>query len=331
MQGSQSQKNKAGDKQTPAITAVIPAYNAAHYLPMTIQSVIDQSFSNWELLVVDDGSTDETAAVVQCYSEQDSRIQLISKPNGGVSSARNLGAQKASSTLIAFLDADDRWLKEKLSAHVDYMANHPHVGVSYARVELIDAEGESIGKLTNNIADQLLPQDFFYSNPTVTTSNMVIRRDLFLAETGFDGTMQYNEDVDLLLRIAIRGLGPNGERLPAQIAAIDRVLVQYRLHESGLSSTLSKMEAGWITLMAKAARSLPELVAKHYNAAYGAQLQYLSRQTLRLNLPASAGIGFANRALRCNGLSLFKNPKMIAIALLIYLKWVTFDRLRITI
>ncbi|MEO0769314.1 MAG: glycosyltransferase, partial [Cyanobacteria bacterium J06649_4] len=307
----------SGTSKCPEITAVIPAYNAAAFLSATIQSVVDQSYTNWELLVIDDGSTDETPDIVRRFSAQDSRIKLISKANGGVSSARNLGAKEASAELVAFLDADDRWLKDKLKVHVAYMRSHPEVGISFARVELIDANGISTNKLTNNIVNQLSPQDFFYTNPTVTTSNMVIRKSLFAAFDGFDAAMQYNEDVDLLLRIALSGH-------KYSISAIDEVLVQYRLHTSGLSSTLLKMEEGWIKLMEKAEKHDPKLVEIHYSPAYGAQLLYLARQTLRLNLPASTGIGFINRALRRNWRALHNNPKMLALALLIYFKWATF-------
>ena len=314
--------------QSPEISVVIPAYNAAAYLPETIGSVMAQSLQNWELLVIDDGSTDDTAAVVSQMAEQDSRIVLISQPNGGVSSARNLGAQKARSELVAFLDADDRWHSDKLKVHVDFMRSHPTVAVSFARVAFIDADGTPTGKLTNNIADRLKPQDFFYSNPTVTTSNMVVRQSIFLAAGGFDPSMQYTEDMDLLLRIAEQHVQQTEEQQGA-IAAIDQVLVEYRLHTTGLSSTLMKMEEGWVQLMEKAAVRSPQLVNAHYAPAYGAQLQYLARQTLRLDLPARLGVQFINRAMQRNAAGLLRQPRAIALAVLIYFKWATFNLFKV--
>ncbi|MEL6603515.1 MAG: glycosyltransferase family A protein [Cyanobacteria bacterium J06614_10] len=311
----------------PLVSVVIPAYNAADYLPETIQSVIDQSYENWELLVVDDGSTDATPTLVQRFHEADRRVRHVPKANGGVSSARNLGAQEAKGTLLAFLDADDRWLKDKLSAHVNHMSAHPEIGVSFARVELIKSDGQTTHKLTNNVVSRLQPQDLFYSNPTVTTSNLVIRRDIFLSVGGFDEAMQYNEDVELLFRVAFHSDQTGGLAL----AGIDDVLVQYRLHDSGLSSTLSKMEAGWLTLMEKARTIAPSLVEAHYNAAYGHQLQYLARQTLRLNLSARVGAGFMNRALAKSWPGLYREPKRVAIALLIYFKLITFDLFKISV
>ncbi|MEL6468755.1 MAG: glycosyltransferase family 2 protein [Cyanobacteria bacterium J06623_4] len=311
----------------PLVSVVIPAYNAADYLPETIRSVIDQSYSNWELLVVDDGSTDATPTIVQRFHEADERVRHVPKVNGGVSSARNLGAKEAKGTLLAFLDADDRWLKDKLLTHVNYMSAHPEIGVSFARVELIKSDGQTTHKLTNNVVSRLHPQDLFYSNPTVTTSNLVIRRDIFLSVGGFDEAMQYNEDVELLFRMAFYSDQTSGQAL----AGIDNVLVQYRLHDSGLSSTLSKMEAGWLRLMEKARTVAPSLVETHYNAAYGHQLQYLARQTLRLNLSARVGVGFMNRALVKGWPGLYREPKRVAIALLIYFKLITFDLFKISV
>ena len=305
------------------VSVIIPAYNAAHFLPEVIQSVLDQSYRNWEMLVIDDGSTDRTVEIVKEYCEKDDRVHLISKLNEGVSKARNLGVQLAKGELVAFLDSDDLWLSEKLLSHVEFMGQHPKVAVSFARVELIETNGKSTHKLTNNIADNLQPQDLFYSNPTVTTSNLVIRKSVFEQLNGFDDTMKYNEDVDLLFRLSLDAKW--------KIEGIDQVLTQYRLHSSGLSSTLHKMEDGWVKLMNKARQAAPQLVDEHYSAAQAAQLQYLARQTLRLDMSAFLGVSFINRALASNWQNLFKNPKLIALAFFIYLRLATFNIIKFSV
>lgn len=305
------------------ITVVIPAYNAAKFLPQVIQSVVEQSYKNWELLVINDGSTDNTAEIVDHFCKLDNRVRLISKENGGVSVARNLGAELAKGELIAFLDSDDLWLEDKLLVHYEYMSEHPNVGVSFSRVELIKTNGESTKKVTDNIVDSLQPQDLFYGNPTVTTSNLVIRKAVFQELHGFDKSMQYNEDIDLLFRLAFQKKW--------SIEGIDKTLVKYRLHSSGLSSTLKKMEDGWVTLMQKAHQHAPDLVDEHYNSAKSAQLQYLARQTLRLNLSALTGVSFINRALLSNWWSIFRNPKSILLTLLVYLKLITFNLFKFSI
>lgn len=310
-------------KITPSISIVIPAYNSAKFLPEVIQSVLKQTYQNWELLVIDDGSTDNTATLVNNYCQQDPRIRLISKKNGGVSSARNLGVELATSELIAFLDSDDLWLPDKLSVHIEYMNNHPEVGVSFARVELIDPQGKSTGKLTANLVDNLQPYTFFYTNPTVTTSNVVVRKSVFQSSGGFDKTIKYSEDIDLLFRIAFQS--------DWKIEGIDQTLIQYRLHSSGLSSDIIKMKEGWFKLMDKARQEAPNLVDKHYRAAEAAHFQYWAKQTLRLDISPFVGVSLINRALGSSWKNVHQKPKLIALTALIYLRLITFNMVRVKI
>ncbi|MBE9012065.1 glycosyltransferase [Pseudanabaenaceae cyanobacterium LEGE 13415] len=293
------------------VSVVIPAYNAAHLLSDAIDSVLAQSFTDWELWIVDDGSTDHTQEVVNAYD--DDRIKLISQSNRGVSSARNHGAIRSQGELIAFLDADDRWLPEKLSVHVEFMDSHPEVQVSFARVEFLTVEGVPTNKFTNCPLTNLSAADFFYLNPTVTTSNVVIRRELFEKLQGFDHTINYSEDIELLFR-SMQNYG-------ALIEGIDRVLVRYRVHNTGLSSTLYRMEEGWHKLIEKARLMNPELVDRHYASAYASYLQYLARQTLRLKSPASIGVDFVNRAFKSDRTFILKQPKFLFVSIVVYLKF----------
>src|SRR5687767_2791669 len=96
----------------------MPAYNAEQFVAESIQSVIDQSYENWELLVVDDGSTDKTAEIALGFKAKDSRVKYILQPNGRQAKARNTGVQDAGGTLVALLDSDDVWMPEKLQRQV---------------------------------------------------------------------------------------------------------------------------------------------------------------------------------------------------------------------
>lgn len=308
---------------SPLVSIVTPAYNAAAFLSETIRSAQQQSYRQWEMLVVDDGSTDETAAVVQQYAAKDSRIRLISQANRGVSAARNNGVSEANGELIAFLDADDRWLPEKLAIHVEFMRSHPQASASFAKAELIRYDGTTTHRHTNNFAQCVAVQDILYNNPTITTSNIVIYKSVFQTLGGFDESMGHDEDIELLFRLA--------HHLDFTLMGIDRILLQYRLCEDGLSSNLNKMEAGWMTLMEKARQSAPDLIEQHYNDAHSAKLQYLARKSLRLNMPAAVGKGFIDRAIAYRWKSLYKQPKLIVIALLIYFKLITFDRVSVSI
>ncbi len=111
---------------------VVPAFNAAATLPETLDSLSAQSFGDFEIIVVDDGSTDGTAAVAEAHAKGDRRVRIVQQNNRGLAGARNTGIAHARGALIGFCDSDDRWMPDKLDAHVLHLATSPHVGLSYA-------------------------------------------------------------------------------------------------------------------------------------------------------------------------------------------------------
>src|SRR5437867_2556724 len=117
----------------PCVSVVIPVYNGERYLADAIQSVLDQTYENFEVIVVDDGSTDESAAVAKRFGEA---IRYVHQANGGVSKARNTGIAEARGVYLAFLDQDDLWLPDKLSVQVAYLDSHPEVGAVYCQCEV---------------------------------------------------------------------------------------------------------------------------------------------------------------------------------------------------
>ena len=134
----------------PMVSVIIPAYNAAEFLAATIASVQKQTFSDWELLIINDGSTDDTVAVVREYQETNHNIHLIHQLNQGVSSARNLGVEKSKGQIIAFLDADDQWLPNKLQQHLEHFQSNSRLGVSFAQVEILTQAGEPTGQVSSS-------------------------------------------------------------------------------------------------------------------------------------------------------------------------------------
>jgi glycosyltransferase involved in cell wall biosynthesis len=306
----------------PAISVILPTYNSAHFISESIRSVLAQTFEDWELLIINDGSTDHTEETASQYCTQDIRVKLISRENCGVSRSRNFGVSLARGELIAFLDADDRWLPNKLATHVKYMNASPDIGISFARVEFLQLNGKATGKLVNSQLTGLKPEDFLYTNPTVTVSNIVVKRSLFKELQGFDETINYSEDMEFLFRCS--------SYKEFQIEGINEVLVQYRIHTSGLSSTLDKMEQGWHMFINKAMLLNPDLIEQHYQSAYASQLQYLARQTLRLGFSEKLGITFINRAIRTDWQLIIGRPRSLAILLLLYVRYVaSFFKLQI--
>lgn len=121
--------------QKPFFSVIIPAYNLGKYIATTIQSVLAQTFQDFEIIVVNDGSTDETVSIIQSF--HDPRIHLVSQPNGGVSRARNAGMKKAQGSYIAFLDGDDYWYPEHLALATDFFNLHPKILV-YSNLYMLD-------------------------------------------------------------------------------------------------------------------------------------------------------------------------------------------------
>lgn len=284
----------------PRFTVVMPAYNAAAYLPQTIESVLSQTFTDFELIIIDDGSKDNTAAIAYNYQEKDKRVKVLPQSNQGVSATRNKGIDRSNSKYIAFIDADDKWLPDNLSFHLQHLEQNPDLGVSYGKVEFLHPDGKHTGKIARGRLKALQPQHFLYNNPTMTVSNLVVRQQVFQEIGCFDCTMKYSEDLDFLFRVACSHW---------RIEGIDRVLLGYRTTQGGLSSQLYKMEEGWETLIAKARVRAPELVEKHYSKARSNHLRYLARRAFRLRLASQVGVDFLNRALNSDWQLVVREPR----------------------
>ncbi len=283
----------------PRISVVIPAYNAAAFLANTIQSVQQQTMPDWELLIVNDGSSDDTTAIAATYATADARIRLISQANQGVSATRNRGVAESRADLIAFLDADDHWAAEKLHAHLAQLAQHPELGVSFDRVAFVDGQGHPTGQVATAPLTGLTPQRFLYENPTTTTSSWVVRRAAFEQVGGFVAGMSYAEDLEWLFRCSLHWA----------IAGIDQTLTYYRTTDGSLSSDLYQMEAGWLRLIAAARQQSPDLVQQHFAAAQATHLRYLARRAVRIQAPGRVGWDFLTRSLRSDWRLLLREPR----------------------
>lgn len=285
----------------PLISVVIPAYNAAAHLEETLATVQAQTLTTWELLVIDDGSTDATPAIAAAAARQDPRIRLISVANGGVSRARNLGVAASSGPLVAFLDADDRWSPQALASHRQHFERDPGLGVSFARVELLRPDGEPTGKVCRTPLRPLTARELLAENLTVTTSNWVVRRDLFRLIGGFLDDLNHCEDLEWLLRLRCCSNW--------RIQAVDQVLTYYRTSAGGLSSQLRNMEEGWHRMADRIARHSPDLVRREGPHALAMQLRYLALRALRLGLPAGVALDFLVRSVRSDWTLLLRQPR----------------------
>jgi glycosyltransferase involved in cell wall biosynthesis len=184
----------------PRVSVIIPTYNRAWILQEAVESVLDQDFEGFELIVVDDGSTDETAAILDGYGD---RLTVIHSSNRGVSAARNTGIRAAAGRLIAFLDSDDLWLPGKLAEQVTYLEDHPRRMICQSE-EIWIRNGVRVNparrhrKPSGDIFEPSLERCL------VSPSAVMLRRSL-LDEVGlFDEQLPACEDYDLWLRVACR-------------------------------------------------------------------------------------------------------------------------------
>ena len=291
----------------PTVTVVMPAYNSSEYLRESIESVLAQTFKNFELLVINDGSIDNTSQIVRSYIKRDSRVKLISQTNQGVSAARNRGISLSKSEYIAFIDADDTWFPEKLNSHIESFKRDKNLGVSFARVTFLNTKGKLAGIATARLT-KLKPQHFLYENPTITVSNLVVKREVFESIGNFDTSMNYAEDLDFLLRVITSNKW--------KIEGFNKILMAYRTTTSGLSSNLYHMEEGWEILAAKANSYAPDLINKHYWYARSIHLRYLARRALRLRLPSKVSVDFMTRGLMSNWQIIFREPRRTILTML---------------
>ena len=258
----------------PKVSVIVPAYNVSKYIPEALASLEKQTFSDFEVLVVDDGSTDDTVAVVQKFCQRDNRFSLLQKPNGGLSSARNYGIRHAKGEYIALLDGDDIYHRDKIATHVARLYDKPDVGVVYSASRTIRDDGKPTfislsGKpVHSNPLLALLCKNFVGHG-----SNAVFRRCLIDEVGGFDENLRSWEDVDLWLRIAAMQKW--------RFFREKRVLCYYRVRPSGLSFNLVQMRNSGTIVIETAYQRSPELIKPMLPTVYAYMYRYLSRVCLQ--------------------------------------------------
>lgn len=286
-------------RRLPVCSVVIPCYNAAKTIRATLESACTQSIGDTEIIVVDDGSRDQTPRIVADIASRDPRIVLIQQANGGVSVARNTGISAARSRAIAFLDADDIWHSDHLAVHLKRLKSMPRLGVSFSPARFIDEQDVVVGRSQpklNNIA----PVDILHSNPTTTCSTMVVRREIFKDVGLFRTDMRHNEDQEWLFRVSLSGWSMAGD----PIARVD-----YRTNPHGLASDLDGMYRGFETMLIEAAKRAPVLVQRNAARARANMQRYLARRAIRLDLEPRIARSFILKAIQTCPSLLLREPR----------------------
>ena len=205
----------------------MPAYNAQDYIQESIDSVIYQSYSNWELIIINDGSTDNTKALVE-KNLQDKRIKLFNQKNQGVSLARNYGIKKANGEFIAFLDSDDIWLPNKLSAQINFFRKK-EVYFLYSKSYCFKSNFDFIYKCHNK-EDVKVDSKYLelLTHDYINTSTVIVKKDVFLELGLFNPDFFGTEDWDMWIRIS----------KIYQPFEVPKYLTLYRLNPDGISKSI---------------------------------------------------------------------------------------------
>lgn len=222
------------NKPVAALDVIIPAYNAARYLPFALESLLAQDSPDWHAVLVDDGSTDNTPEVVDSYRDRfGSRLTYIRQNNRGLPAARNAAIAASAGEFLALLDADDIWLPSRVSASLEVFRNQPSTGITYSAVTLIDQSGipffDFVGDdrdAPGNTVSKIYTSEIHLCCPTVTFRRAAVER-----VGGFDETLRSTEDRDLWVRIAQH----------YQVVFIPKILAQYRRSPTSMSANYQRM------------------------------------------------------------------------------------------
>jgi teichuronic acid biosynthesis glycosyltransferase TuaG len=222
---------------SPLVSVLMPAFNAAGHIAESIESVLGQTFGGWELVVVDDGSTDNTAEVVRRFVAADARVRYVRRPNGGQAAARNTGLGEARGRLIAFLDADDLWLPEKLEAQLAVL-EEKNMDLVYTDGYIFSNDGaESPEERFHILPGEARGVEMFrvlFTSNRIGTLSVLVKRSALDAVGLFDEDRAYQncEDYDLWMRLAKRD---------AVFYGMPERLVRYRRHAAAMTRVESKL------------------------------------------------------------------------------------------
>jgi len=289
----------------PIISVILPVYNGEKTIKETVRSVLSQTFSEFELIIINDGSADSTVDIVS--SIEDERIKVFSYPNAGQPASRNRGIAQAQGDYIAFIDADDLWTADKLEAQYKALQDNPQAALAYSWTDWIDESGELLKRgsyitESGDVLSKLLLNDFVANG-----SNPLIRRQALLDVGGFDESLSNAHDWEMWLRLAMR----------YPFVAVPSPQVLYRKSTSSMSANIWGMERSSIQVIEKALNQAPASLQNLKPGILGNRYKYLTYRALEWPLERKKGFAalkFLSTAIRYDP-SLLLRFKLIVIVL----------------
>lgn len=261
---------------------IVPAFNVETTIAETLNALLVQTYRNFEIIIVDDGSVDATTQIAQDFG-RDPRVRVLRQANRGLAGARNTGIAASRGDIIGFCDADDIWVPEKLAIHVAHLDANPDVGISYSGSALIDDSGDLMGPAQRPQLHAIDVSLIFKRNPIGNGSAVVLRRAVFDAiayrprseqarDWFFDETFRQSEDIECWLRIALT--------TDWQFEGVEGLLTRYRINAGGLSAATDRQLAAWERMVVKLAPLNPAFFVVNTADARAYQLRYLSRRAI---------------------------------------------------
>ncbi|MFB2837628.1 glycosyltransferase [Floridanema evergladense] len=252
------------------ISVVIPVYNGEKTIKETIDSVLKQTFTNFELIIINDGSIDRTLEII--YSIKDERLKVFSYPNAGLAASRNRGIYLAKGQYISFIDADDLWTPDKLELQLKALEENSEAAVAYSWTDCINETGKFLGKgsylsFSGDVRANLLLTNFIDSG-----SNVLIRTEALKKVGYFDESRKSCEDWDMWLRLA------SGY----SFIAISKPQVLYRISSTSMSTNLLRMEAESMEVIERACDRNPSYLTRLKPLSKGNIYKYLLFRSLNL-------------------------------------------------
>lgn len=261
---------------------IVPAFNVSATLGETVRSLLKQTFTSFEIIIVDDGSTDDTFEIASGYAT-DPRVRVIRQVNRGLAGARNTGIAAARGEVIGLCDSDDLWHSEKLARHVAHLKANPAVGISYSGSALMNDAGVLSGRAQRPRLTQIDASLIFKRNPIGNGSAPVMRRAVLddiayrppnerLRDWYFDETFRQSEDIECWLRIALS--------TEWVFEGIPGLLTYYRIAPGGLSAATDRQLAAWERMVEKLMPLNPAFFEVNTPVARAYQLRYLARRAI---------------------------------------------------